>query len=140
MTTIGKPVTITISSGSTNLIEDCYIHNIGDFSATADAIDVTCHGDNNYRKKIAGLVDLGSIDVTILYKDATVAGTLYSALTSGTSLTCVITIPKSGTATSDETLKFSGFISTLSQSQPKEDLLTQTITIMLDGQTAPTWA
>ena len=138
MAIAGKETTITITGGtpSANIIADCCVKDIGDIGATANTIDVTCHGSNNVVKKVKGLVDLGALDVTIMYKDKTVAGNLYTALKSTDSYTCVITIPN---ATS-ETLTFSAFITGLSQSQPTEDAITQTISLTLDGATEPTWA
>ena len=134
----GKQTTITITGGSpsADLISGCCVKEIGDIGATANTIDVTCHGTNNVVKKVKGLVDLGALDVTIMYKDKTVAGNLYTALKSAESYTCVITIPN----TTTETLTFTALITGLSQAQPTEDAITQTISLTLDGETEPTWA
>lgn len=146
MAIIGKEVTMKILDGTgssaTDLIDGLCVHEIGDFSATAAEIDATCHGSSNIKKKIKGLIDLGTITAVVDYKDATTSQSLWTELTTGESRTVKIII-KTTTAestTSSEVLTFSGFVSGLSETHPREDVIRTTLTITLDGQTAPAWS
>lgn len=107
----GKKSTITISTQETSpvdILSGVCIKSIGNMSITADTIDVTCHGDANIRKKIKGLVDFGSFDVTIEYKDKDVSKDLYDALISDSSYDVDIQIVKAGGT--KEHLTFSAII------------------------------
>jgi hypothetical protein len=41
--------------------------------------------------------------------------------------------------TPNETLTFSGYISALGQTQPKEGIIQQNLTLTLDGSVSPAW-
>ena len=134
----GKKVMIKIQSTDTSpveLIAGACINSIGDLSMSADTIDVTCHGPNNVRKKIKGLIDLGTLTVTIEYEDFEMASALYTAFISDASYDVIISIP----TVSPEQLKFSAIITGLSQTHAKEDAMTQVVTLTLDGRVVPAW-
>lgn len=146
MAILGKKIEMKILDGTgssaTDLISGLCVHEIGDFSATAGEIDATCHGDSDIRKKIRGLIDLGSLPVTVDYKDVTTSSALWTAFTAGESLTIKIieTSETSSSTTSNQVLTFSGFISGMSETHPLEDVIRQTLTITLDGITPPAWS
>ena len=134
----GKKVMIkiqTTDSTPVGLIDGACINSIGDLDMSADTIDVTCHGPNNVRKKIKGLIDLGTLPVTIEYEDHTMASALYTAFVSDVSYDVVISIP----TVTPEQLTFSAIVTGLSQTHAKEDAMQQTVTLTLDGRTVPTW-
>lgn len=145
MAILGKSIEMKIldsSSPATDIISGLCVHEIGDLSATAGEIDATCHGSSNVRKKIRGVIDLGSITVTVDYKDASTSQDLWDEFTAGTSRTIKIietTVAGSSTTTSD-VLTFSGYISGMSETHPLEDVIRQTLTITLDGATIPAWS
>lgn len=146
MAVLGKEITMKILEGTgssaTDIIDGLCVHEIGDFSATAAEIDATCHGSSNVKKKIKGLIDLGTLTVVVDYKDATTSQALWTELTTGESRTIKI-IEKTttgGSTTTSEVLSFSGYVSGLSETHPLEDVIRQTLTITLDGQTAPAWS
>lgn len=128
---------MTPASG-TDVLSGICIREIGDLSFTASEIDVTCHGSGMQRKFISGFVDLGTLPVTILYDDEDTSNALYTAFKASTSYTIVITIP-TGASTS-ETLTFSAFIQEFGQTHAMDGVVTQTMTLRLDGNTEPTWA
>ena len=93
MAILGKSIEMKIldsSSPATDIISGLCVHEIGDLSATAGEIDATCHGSSNVRKKIRGVIDLGSITVTVDYKDAETSQDLWDEFTNGTSRTPVL--------------------------------------------------
>lgn len=145
MAILGKSIEMKIldsSSPATDIISGLCVHEIGDLSATAGEIDATCHGSSNVRKKIRGVIDLGSITVTVDYKDAGTSQDLWDEFTNGTSRTIKIietTVAGSSSTTSD-VLTFSGYISGMSETHPLEDVIRQTLTITLDGATIPAWS
>lgn len=145
MAILGKSIEMKIldsSSPATDIISGLCVHEIGDLSATAGEIDATCHGSSNVRKKIRGVIDLGSITVTVDYKDASTSQDLWDEFTAGTSRTIKIietTVAGSSSTTSD-VLTFSGYISGMSETHPLEDVIRQTLTITLDGATIPAWS
>lgn len=147
MAILGKEITMKILNGTgssaTDLIDGLCVHEIGDLSATAGEIDATCHGSSNIKKKIKGLIDLGSITAVVDYKDATTSQALWTELTTGESRTIKIietTTTSSGGTTTSDVLTFSGYISGISETHPLEDVIRTTLTITLDGQTAPAWS
>ena len=145
MAILGKSIEMKIldsSTPATDIISGLCVHEIGDLSATAGEIDATCHGSSNVRKKIRGVIDLGSITVTVDYKDAETSQDLWDEFTAGTSRTIKIietTVAGSSSTTSD-VLTFSGYFSGMSETHPLEDVIRQTLTITLDGATIPAWS
>ncbi len=136
MATKGKGVTITlIPESGTNIIEGCCITNIGDLEFSAETINRVCHGNGNVTKKIKGVVDLGSLPITIDYKDKTVATALYTALKDDISYVVEITFP----TVPVEKLTFSALITGVGESHPKDDVISQNITLELDGEIEPGW-
>jgi hypothetical protein len=128
-------ISLTTTDG-TDIFDGFCMAEIGDINMSAEDIDVTCYGSGNVRKKVQGLIDLGSIDFVLNYRDNTSATLLYNAFTGGESLSCVLTMTS---MTPNETLTFSGYISALGQTQPKEGIIQQNLTLTLDGSVSPTW-
>lgn len=96
MAILGKSIEMKIldsSSPATDIISGLCVHEIGDLSATAGEIDATCHGSSNVRKKIRVVIDLGSITVTVDYKDASTSQDLWDEFTAGTSRTIRLSRP-----------------------------------------------
>lgn len=122
---------VTITIGSTT---PAALVSLGSLSMSAEEIDTTCHGTSNTKTKIGGLVDLGSIDVTIQYDKTEISG--FYALIGGSSETIVITFPY----TTSETLTFSAFVSGITIDAANGDVVKATIKLTLDGGTTPTWA
>lgn len=134
---LGKQIQVSLTStDGTDIFEGRCIAEIGDLSMTADEVDVTCYGTGNTRKKMQGLIDLGSIDMALLYKDVESTNLLYNAYAGGIPLSCVLTYTG---ITPNETLTFSCYISALGQTQPKDGAIQQNLTLTLDGNVAPTW-
>lgn len=133
-----KQISVSLkSSDGTDITSGLCFAEIGDINMTADDIDVTCYGPGNTRKKIPGLIDLGTLDITVNYKDHTTATNLYNAFTSRVSITCTLTML--GT-TPNEVLTFSAYISALGQTQAKDDVIQHPLTLSLDGVVAPYWS
>ena len=124
--------TLSFTAGSTDILAGVCLRNIGEASHTRAAIDTTCYG-SSVAQYIAGLVDLGTMEVTVAWKDTTVSSALQEAFIAGTSGSIVITLESGVTWTA------SGFITDLGQSFPRDNLMETTITFQLDGKTAPTW-
>lgn len=121
---------VTIAIGSTT---PGALVSLGSISMSAEEIDTTCHGSSNVKTKIGGLVDLGTLDVTVQYDKTEISG--FYALIGGSSQTVVITFPY----TTSSTLTFSAFVSGISIDAANGDIVKATITLTLDGSTAPTW-
>lgn len=133
-----KQITVSLkSSDGTDITSGLCFAEIGDINMTADDIDVTCHGPGNVRKKIPGLINLGTIDFTLNYKDHTTATNLYNAFATRVSITCTLTMLET---TPNEVLTFSAYISGLGQSQAKEDVIQHQMTLTLDGVVVPYWS
>jgi len=122
---------VTITIGTTT---PAALVSLGSLSMSAEEIDTTCHGTSNVKTKIGGLVDLGTIDVTIQYDKTEISG--FYSLIGGTSQTVVVTFPY----TTSETLTFSAFVSGITIDAANGDVVKATIKLTLDGSTAPTWA
>ena len=122
---------VTIAIGNTT---PAALVSLGSLSMSAEEIDTTCHGTSNVKTKIGGLVDLGTIDVTIQYDKTEISG--FYALIGGSSETVVVTFPY----TTSETLTFSAFVSGITIDAANGDVVKATIKLTLDGGTAPTWA
>lgn len=124
---------ITVTIGGTQ--PGC-IRSVTPPSMSAESIDVTCHNaTDNIRKFMAGLVDLGSMSMTIVY-DSDDVEILYGYLTAGTSQTVAVNIP---VTTPAETITFSGFLTALNIEASNGSDVTTSVTIKLDGQTGLTW-
>lgn len=138
---IGKNTTITVcpQGSTTSYIDGACVKEIAELSSSASALDVTCYGSSNVTRKIKSIVDLGSMTVTIAYDGKTTGAGLYEALKKPES--CDVTITMSyGTTPTVETLKFSALITGVTLSVPKADVMTQKITLTLDGRTEPTFS
>ncbi|MBE6506417.1 MAG: hypothetical protein E7Z72_00625 [Methanocorpusculum parvum] len=104
-------------------------------SISVEELDITCHNaESNIRKKMAGLVNLGTVSTTIVYDKTAVSG-FYNDLVDGKSHSIEITFNYE----TPETLTFSAFITSLSIDTSGSDV-TASITWTLDGTTAPTWS
>lgn len=123
---------VTVAIGSTT---PAALLSIGSLAMSAEEIETTAHGTSNVKTKIGGLVDLGTIDLTIQY-DSGEVGDLYELLHDGTSQTVVVTFPY----TTAETLTFSAFVSGITVDAANGDIVKYTVKLTLDGGTAPTWA
>jgi len=137
---IGKNTTVTIcpQGSTTSYVDGACIKEIGEFSSTANAIDVTCYGPQNITRKIKSIVDLGTFDITIAYNGKTTGAGLWEALQKPES--CDVEIVMSyGVTPTVETLKFSALITGVSLSVPKDDVMTQRISLTLDGRVKPTF-
>lgn len=133
----GKHITVTLTNpDGTDIIEGMCTAEIGDINMSADDVDVTCYGPGNVRKKMQGLIDLGTLDITLNYADNSAATGLYNAFANGTSLSVVLTM---SAMTPNETLTFSGHISAFGQTQPIDGVIRHPLTLTLDGTVAPHW-
>ena len=70
--------TLSFTAGSTDILAGVCLRNIGEASHTRTAIDTTCYG-SSVAQYIAGLVDLGTMEVTVAWKDTTVSSALQEA-------------------------------------------------------------
>ncbi len=121
---------VTIAIGSTT---PGALVSLGSLSLSSEEIDTTCHGSSNVKTKIGGLVDLGTLDVTVQYAKSEVSG--FYALIGGASQTITITFPYA----TPESLAFSAFISGITIDAANGDIVKATIKLTLDGASAPAW-
>ena len=111
--------------------------SIGDLDIQRDVIEATEHSaTSNVKKKIGGMVDLGTLELTLRY-DKSKASATYSAMAGifGGSQTVEISWPFSTV----EKLTFSAIITGLKLTNSDGDFSKMVYTLTLDGQTAPTW-
>lgn len=123
---------VTVTIGTTT---PAALLSIGSLAMSAEEIETTAHGTSNVKTKIGGLVDLGTIDLTIQYDKSEISG-LYALMDAGTSQTVVVTFPY----TTSETLTFGAFVSGITIDAANGDIVKYTVKLTLDGSTAPTWA
>lgn len=126
-------VTVTIGGNSPGTLL-----GVGDIDIQRDVIEATEHGTtSNVKKKIGGMLDLGTFDITLRF-DKTKASSTYTSMGSlfGASQDVVINWP----FTTAETLTFSAIVSGLKISNASGSFAQMTYTLTLDGKTAPTWA
>lgn len=128
---LANKITLTIGGTQPGCIRSLTLPNM-----SAESIDVTCHSaSDNFRKFMAGLVDLGSMSATVVY-DSDDVETLYGYLTAGSSQTVIITVP---ITTPAETITFTGFLTALNLEASNGSDVTATFTLKLDGHQGITW-
>lgn len=133
-----KQITASLkTSDGADLITGICTAEIGDISMSAEDIDVTCYGPGNTRKKMQGLIDLGTMDLVLNYKDSASTTALYNAFAGGTRLSCTLTMLD---LTPNEVLTFSAYVSAFGQAQPIDGVIQTNITLTLDGTVTPYWS
>jgi len=130
MTCAGKKTTIADSSGNiTNVSE------IGDLSFSRASIEDTTYGPDEWQTFCPGLIDGGSVDITLNYDSADASNNRFVTLfLSGVPDTYTITFPDA------TTLEFSGFVMTAGLAQSIGDLIQRTFTVKIDGKTIPVFS
>lgn len=132
MAITAQGATLSFTAGDADILSGLCVRSIGEASHTRNTIDATCYG-STVAQYIAGLVDLGTMEVTVAWKDTTTSTAIQTAFIGGTSGTITITLAN------DTTWSASGFIVDVGQTFPRDDLMEMTITFQLDGRTAPAW-
>lgn len=133
-----KQITASLkTSDGTDIISGYCVAEIGDISMSADDIDVTCYGPGNTRKKMQGLIDLGTMDLVLNYKDSASTTALYNAFAGRARLSCTLTALD---ATPNEVLTFSAYISSFGQTQPLDGVIQTNLTLTFDGTVTPYWS
>jgi len=130
MGSIGKTSTLL----STTVATLGTVLSIGDYSFSRGDIEDTAYGTGLWRTFIAGLIDGGSIPFTIAQaKTETGITTLESLFSAGTSESWTLTFPDGSKWV------FTGFVSSIGGSQPKDGLVVMSFSIRIDGKTPPAY-
>lgn len=132
MAITAQGATLSFTVGAEDILSGLCLRSIGEVSQTRENIDATCYG-SSVAQYIAGLVDLGSMEVTVAWKDTVTSSAIQSAFIAGTSGVILITLEN------DVTWSASGYIAGVGETFPRDNLMETTLTIQLDGKTAPTW-
>lgn len=97
---------------------------------TADSLDTTVHGDE-WRTRISGLKDAGTLDLTLRFMPESHAALLDNV---GTLCAHRVVFPKEDSTNLQAlTMEFDGFISNLGVTSPHDGLLEATLTVQLSG-------
>ena len=124
----------TIAFGTSSFSADVMSLNGSDI--TREDIEVTHMGSTVYREfQPSDLADGGSIEMEIGFDPNSQPPIL------GVAETITITFPIPSGGASGATFIFTGYVSTWSWTSPKEEAMTASITIKVDGKgTDPAWA
>lgn len=132
MAITAQGATLSFTAGADDILSGLCLRGIGEVSHTRNTIDTTCYG-SDVAQYIAGLVDLGTMEVTVAWKDTVTSTAIQTAFVNGTSGVILITL------TNGTTWSASGFVVDVGQTFPRDDVMETTITFQLDGKTPPTW-
>lgn len=129
-TTLGVDFTDVIG-GSPTYADVGELVSVGFGGFMADSLDTTVHGDE-WRTRIAGLKDAGTLDATVRFQPETHADLLDNV---GTLCAWKVTFPKEdATSTTALQIEVDGFITSVGPTAPHDGLLEATVTIQLSGE------
>lgn len=109
------------------------VQNIGDMELSRNIIEFQSYG-SDYKTKLAGQKDSGTIDVTLNWVpgDAGAQALLQTSYGSGAKVYFAI-VWNGAAVDSVAAVEFEGFVTSYSISQPLEDVVTVNVSISIDG-------
>lgn len=130
-----KNVAHTLASlVTTDLVGE--VQNVGDIQLERNIIEVSTYG-SDYKGKLAGQKDSGTIDITLNWVPSAAAeapqALLQDSYGDGAKVFFVIVWQDDSAATNVAACEFSGFVQSYSISQPLEDVVTVNVSINIDG-------
>jgi len=112
------------------------VQNVGDIELSRNIIEVSTYG-SDYKGKLAGQKDSGTIDITLNWVPSATAeapqALLQDSYGDGSKVFFVIVWQDDSAATNVAACEFSGFVQSYSISQPLEDVVTVNVSINIDG-------
>jgi predicted secreted protein len=117
------------TDGDTTFTDVAEVTNIDVLNIKADTMDVSSHDSpNEYREKLGGMKDGGSLSMAINY-DPALHGTIFSNI-GGAPIKHKITLTDAGAAV----VAFDGIITTMQAKAPFDGKLEATVTVEVSGE------